>query len=94
MKDWTGVGPFSDPAVPETIKQDATSFFQTLSEQERSWWVNQGDFAARYWEDGTGQHAVVLQCPHDGEAWYYALIYDRSNRRINTLKYSTTSTMS
>ena len=89
MKDWKEVKPFSDPAVPESIKQDATTFFQTLSGQERSWWVNNGDFAATYWENGTGQHAVILKCPHDGECWCHALIYDRDDRRIKVLKYST-----
>ena len=92
MKDWKGIAPFSSKEVPETIKRDARAYIQTLPAIERN--TVQDDDVITYWEDGTGQHAVILQTPHDGQCWYYALIYGQDNRRIKVLKYSTGTYMS
>ena len=92
MAGWNGLGTFDNMVVPEVFKQDAQAFFQTLPAIERN--ESQHGDAITFWEDGTGQHAVVLSAPHNGEHWHYALIYDRDNRRIKVLKYSTGSYMS
>lgn len=89
MKNWKGLGTFSNTVVPEIIKQDAQAYFQTLPKVEKD--SSEDDHEVTYWEDGTGQHAVILHAPHDGEHWHHALIYDRGNRRIKVLKYSTGS---
>ena len=92
MKGWTPLGSFSNTEVPETIKQDARAFFQTLPKVERI--CSDQSYDVSYYEDGAGQHAVVLQTSHDGEHWHYALVYGPNNRRIKLLKYSTGSYMS
>ena len=91
MAGWKGLGSFSYTPVPDTIQRDARTYFQTLSEVERT--SAEDDSHVKYWEDGTGQHAVVLDAAHDNEFWTIALIYDRDNRRIKVLKYSTGSYM-
>jgi hypothetical protein len=92
MKGWKELGRLSNTAAPETITKDAQTFIQTLPATEK---VASGeDYNVTYWEDVIGQHAVVLNTPHDGEHWHYALIYDQNNRRIKVIKYSTGSYMS
>lgn len=98
MASWKGVRTFSNdgnpppPPIPKEIEQDARAFYQTLPEVEKAW-AKDDDSQISYWEDGTGQHAVVIRASHDGEHWCYALIYDRNNRRIKVLKYSTSGYM-
>ena len=97
MQGWQEVRTFAEPfyktvPIPKTIRQDVQAFIRTLSGQEK--YDTEADFNELYWEDGTGQHAVVFNVPHDGEHWHYALIYDRNNRRVKVLKYSTGSYMS
>jgi hypothetical protein len=43
-------------------------------------------------EDGTGQHAVSIEIFIKGKnaSWQYALIYDKENKRIKTIKYGYT----
>lgn len=41
----------------------------------------------RFYEDGTGQHAVGFQIPHDGTWWGYVLIYDKNNKRVKAVRY-------
>ena len=59
--------------------------------------VHKGEFGDRsesYWvdnislfEDGTGQHAVKIHIPLLGTYVNYVLIYNKSNVRINTIKF-------
>ena len=53
MQDWKGVAPFSSKEIPETIRQDARAYIQTLPAIERN--VVHDDDAISYCEDGTGQ---------------------------------------
>jgi hypothetical protein len=39
-------------------------------------------------EDGTGQHAVQIEIPLNGKWWEHVLFYDKNNKRIKTVKYS------
>jgi hypothetical protein len=89
LKDWQSLGTLSYAAVPETTKQDVQAFIRTLPPIER--FYSAEDYHMTYWEDGVGQHAVVLHTPHDGEYWRYALIYDHGSKRVKVLKYSTGS---
>jgi hypothetical protein len=41
-----------------------------------------------YFEDGTGQHAVKIEIGLNGTWWEHVLIYDKDNKRIKTIKYS------
>lgn len=89
MAGWKELGAFSEEGVPQTIKRDALAYFSTLPDEERE--SIEYDWAVRYWEGENGQHAAVLEAPHDGEYWSIALIYDRDNHRLRVLKYSTGS---
>lgn len=92
MAGWKGLGTFDNMAVLDTFRRDAQTFFQTLPPIEKN--ESQHGDAITFRENGTGQHAVVLSAPHNGEHWHYALIHDRDNRRIKVLKDSTGSYMS
>jgi hypothetical protein len=39
-------------------------------------------------EDGTGQHAILMFIPVDGTFLNYILIYDKNDKRSKTIKYS------
>src|SRR5215469_820590 len=41
----------------------------------------------RFYEDGTGQHAVGFHIPHNGTWWGYALIYDKDNKRVKAVRF-------
>ncbi len=41
----------------------------------------------RFYEDGTGQHAVSFQITHDGTRWGYVLIYDKNNKQVKAVRY-------
>lgn len=41
----------------------------------------------KFYEDGTGQHAVGFQIPHSGTWWGYVLIYDKNNKRLKAIRY-------
>lgn len=38
-----------------------------------------------FFEDGTGQHAVLIKMGVNGTWWDHVLIYDKANKRINVL---------
>ncbi len=94
MASWKGLRTFSSDGnppplpIPKEIEQDARAFYQTLPEVEKAR-AKGDDSAISYLEDGTGQHAVVINASDSHEFWHYALIYDKNNRRIKVLKYST-----
>jgi hypothetical protein len=39
-----------------------------------------------FFEDGTGQHAVKIETYKNHTSWYYILIYNKENKRINVIK--------
>jgi hypothetical protein len=41
-----------------------------------------------YFEGKSGRHAIKLTSMFDARYWNYVLIYDKSNARIKTIKYS------
>jgi hypothetical protein len=42
----------------------------------------------QFFEDGTGQHAITIVVGLKGTWWRHILIYDKGNKRINTIKYA------
>ena len=87
LKGWHGITAFVDAPVPDAIRHDAQDWFDSMSSIPKP--GHGVDGLITYWEDGTGQHAVVVEAYREGICWRYALIYDRDNRRIRVLKYST-----
>lgn len=92
LHDWRGIGYLDNTPVPEDIKRDAQSYFQSLGPIERQ--VALDSSSIEYLEDGNGRHGMVLSAQHDGERWHYAVLYDSDNRRIKVLKYSVGGYMS
>ena len=91
LEGWKRIGTMSNVTMPEVIKQDATTYIQNLPPKTRP--VGQLNFLAQYLQDASGQHAVEITTPHDGEYWTHGLIYDQSGRRIKVLMYSSGSYM-
>ena len=66
------------------IMADYQDFIQKLPPKERDYAGIMNTF-----EDGTGQHAISIfvSSNHTNAAWYYALFYDKENKRIKVVKY-------
>ena len=67
----------------QVVEKDYRDYLDKLPPQER--------MAARpadYLENGTGQHAIVIELALNGHWWYHVLIYDQEDRRIKVVKYS------
>jgi len=65
------------------IEKDYKDYIHTLSPEEQK-------FATfdYYYEDGTGQHAVLITVGLNHTDWRHVLIYDKDNKRIKTIKYA------
>jgi len=71
------------PDSHKTITDDYKGYIQTLSPDERK---NAGPI--EFYEDGTGQHAVLIMIGINGTVWRHILIYDKDSKRIKTIKYA------
>jgi hypothetical protein len=67
----------------EAIVADYQDYIQKLPPKEKNFAYYEHDF-----EDGAGQHAVRIEIPLNGTWWEHVLIYDKNNKRIKTIKYS------
>ena len=70
----------------KTITADYKAYIQTLSPDEQK---RAGPIL--YYEDGTGQHAVDIEIGINGTSWKHVLIYDKDNKRVKAVKYSSGS---
>ncbi len=66
----------------KAITDDYKAYIHTLSPDEQK-------FATLdyYFEDATGQHAVLITVGLNHTNWRHVLIYDKDNNRIKTIKY-------
>ena len=72
------------------IMADYQDYIQKLSPKDRS---HIGGFNT--FEDGTGQHAIMIEIFVTGNtSWHDALIYDKENKRIKVIKYGYRRVMS
>jgi hypothetical protein len=67
----------------KTITGDYKDYIQTLSPEEKKY-----AGPIEFFEDGTGQHAVMIMIGINGTVWRHYLIYDKDNKRIKTIKYA------
>ena len=68
----------------QAIEKDYHDFIQKLQSE------GNGSAAANdFLEDGTGQHAIILEIfeHHKNASWQYALIYGKDDKRIKVIKY-------
>lgn len=64
---------------------DTTRYDPNVNSDRRiCYWIDRMTF----FQDGTGQHAVKIEIPWKGTYWNYVLIYDKENKRIKKIKYS------
>jgi hypothetical protein len=66
----------------QVIENDYNDYIQKLPAKERKY-----AGPIEYFEDGTGQHAVLIWIGINGKVWRHILIYDTGNKRIKTIKY-------
>jgi hypothetical protein len=66
----------------KAITDDYKDYIQKLSPEERE------RVGLKYFEDGTGQHAVRITIGLNGTVWRHVLIYDKYDKRIKTIKYA------
>ncbi|MFO1511521.1 MAG: hypothetical protein U1F83_01175 [Verrucomicrobiota bacterium] len=66
----------------KAITDDYHSYIQQLSPEERK---SAGPM--EYFEDGTGQHAVLIWIGVKNKVWKHILIYDPAGIRIRAIKY-------
>jgi hypothetical protein len=67
----------------QIIEKDYQDYIQKLSPEER----NSAGYT-QYFEDGTGQHAIKITRGINGTVWEHVLIYDKNDKRIKTIKYT------
>jgi hypothetical protein len=73
-----------DPAkLDKAIRTDYQDYIRHLPPEEMNFASYEHDF-----ENGTGQHAVLIVIGLNGTWWNHVLIYDKANKRIKTIKYS------
>jgi len=66
----------------KTIQDDYQDYIRKLPPEEKTFATYDNDF-----EDGTGQHAVLITVGLNGTNWRHVLIYDKNDKRIKTIKY-------
>jgi hypothetical protein len=67
----------------QVIVNDYQNYIQKLPPEERKY-AGVSDWL----KDGTGQHAIRITIGLNGTVWEHVLIYDKDNKRIKTIKYS------
>jgi len=71
--------------IHEIISEDYQDYIQSLSAAERS---SVRGYNIRFFEDGKGRHAVRISIPLEGVWREHALIYDKDDRRIKVIDYT------
>ena len=69
----------------KAISDDCQSYIQQLSLDEQK---DLGPSPIDYFEDETGRHAVRITIGLKGTVWRHVLIYDKDDKRIETIKYA------
>jgi hypothetical protein len=70
----------------QAIEIDYHDYIQTLPLEERKY-AGVSDWL----KDGKGQHSIVITIGLNGTWWRHVLIYDKNDKRIEVIKYSTGS---
>lgn len=68
----------------QAIVKDYENYIQELPNKERN-----VAHINHFYKDGAGQHAITIIIGLNGVWWRHVLIYDKNDKRIKTVKYST-----
>jgi hypothetical protein len=74
---------YRDDRLDKTIIDDYKDYIEKLPPEERKF-----AYYAHCFEDGGQQHAVQIEIPLNGVWWEHVLIYDKNDKRIKTIKYT------
>jgi hypothetical protein len=79
--------PSPDPShLPDkAITDDYQAYIGTLPSDQA--YIARSLSLQCFCEDGTGQHAIQITIQAYGEVWTHVLIYDKSDKRVKTIKY-------
>ena len=69
--------------LDKAIAANYQDYIQKLPSEERNYVGT-----IHLFEDGAGRHAVKIEIGLNGTWWEHVLIYDKNNKRIKTIKYS------
>ena len=72
-----------DDQPNQAIVADYQDYIRNLPAKEREF-VQRG---IRFFNDGTGQHAIKIEIPLNGVWREHVLIYDKENKRTSVVKY-------
>jgi hypothetical protein len=86
LEGWKGgLSLYQGGHLDEPIMNDYKDYVRSLPPEESSL---VDEFLIKFFEDGTGQHAVEISIPLHSIWWKHVLIYDKGNKRIKVIKYS------
>jgi hypothetical protein len=86
LAGWKVCGSQDYNKIDTAIRDDYRGYIQKLPPDERKF---VDDNFIDFFQDEAGQHAVKIEIPLNGTWWEHVLIYDKDNKRIKTIKYST-----
>ena len=66
----------------KAISDDYQTYIKSLPPDVRN-----GVGPLQFFEDVTGQHAILIAIAQNGTDWAHVLIYDKNNKRIKVIKY-------
>ncbi len=67
----------------KAITRDYMEYVQKLPSEEKQY---VRDYNIKFFEDGTGRHAVKIAIPLTGIWWEHIIIYDRADHRMKVIK--------
>ena len=70
----------------KAIDDDYRDYIQNLAPEDRS-----AAGPIEYFQDGGGQHAVLIWEGLNGTVWRHILIYNSENKRVRSIKYASGS---
>jgi hypothetical protein len=84
LAGWTYLLHTSHSHFDKAVVDDYWEYIRSLPPEE-SKWVDEDSI--NEYEDSSGNHAVKIEIPVNGIWWEHVIIYDRSNKRIQVIKY-------
>jgi hypothetical protein len=70
--------------IDQSIVNDYQNYIQNLSPTEK-----RNVRSIHFFEDRTGQNAIEIILGINGRYWRHILIYDKGDKRVQTIKYAT-----
>ena len=72
-----------DAQPDATINKDSKDYIQKLSLTSRDFVMS-----SSLYEDASGEHALDIQIGVDGTWWHHILFYDKNDKRVKVIKFT------